>query len=265
MICLVIPLTLLAVLAYQEEFDRLWVTNEAPLAAFTISPATGTTKTVFGFDASASKDKEDAPDQLQFRWNFGDSSQPASWTRQRQTTHNYATAGIKNVALEVKDTQGAIHNSSQRLTVENIAVNTPPQAVIEHRRDPGKFLQFEFLALKCQDQEDKIEDLHVRWDFDGDGNWDTDYSKNKRVRYTFAQYQSYTVKLRVKDSGDLSNETSITINNYVPEIMYLTHEKVNRDAKECRQCHYPLSSEAPCDYAQANPVCTDCHRFQEKP
>ena len=264
-VCLVIPLTLLAILAYQEEFDTLWASNQAPLAVFTISPPGGTNKTVFHFDASASEDKEDARERLQLRWNFGDTHEPTRWNSQRRTTHRYAKAGIKEVVLEVKDSQGEISKASQRLSVEKAVVNTPPHAVIEHRRDSGQFLQFEFLALNCRDQEDKVEDLQVRWDFDGDGNWDSDYSKNKRIQYTFARCQSYKVKLQVKDSGGLTNEAEVTIHNYVPEIMYLTHEKVSRNAKECSQCHYPLASEAPCSYAQINPVCTNCHRFQEKP
>ena len=44
--------------------------NTAPTAAFSVSPGSGTTSTVFTFDASSSSDTEDPTSALSFRWDW---------------------------------------------------------------------------------------------------------------------------------------------------------------------------------------------------
>ncbi|HDO19528.1 MAG TPA: PKD domain-containing protein, partial [Thermoplasmatales archaeon] len=53
-----------------------------------------------------------------------------------------------------------------------------------------------------------------RWDFDGDGVWDTDWvDKNNDVVYSYSSPGTYTVKLEVKDDDGLTDTdtTSITV------------------------------------------------------
>ncbi|MCD4772443.1 MAG: hypothetical protein K8R41_03555, partial [Bacteroidales bacterium] len=54
--------------------------NTPPTAIFTIDPSSGTTSTVFAFDASDSYDNEDPTSQLQVRWDFdGNGSWDTGW------------------------------------------------------------------------------------------------------------------------------------------------------------------------------------------
>lgn len=65
---------------------------------------------------------------------------------------------------------------------------------------------FEFDATNCHDNEDPENILQVRWDFNGDNSWDTDWESNKIKTIKFDSIGSYSAKLEVKDSEGASNE-----------------------------------------------------------
>lgn len=71
---------------------------------------------------------------------------------------------------------------------------------------------FVFDASGCTDNEDETSILVVRWDWNNDGTYDTDYSSTKIANYQFSTPGTHTVKLQVKDSVGLTNNTSETIN-----------------------------------------------------
>ncbi|NCC69902.1 MAG: hypothetical protein EOM14_17240, partial [Clostridia bacterium] len=50
---------------------------------------------------------------------------------------------------------------------------------------------FYFDADGIHDMEDLRDQLRVRWDLDGDGNWDTDYSKERIIRHSYTQPGTY--------------------------------------------------------------------------
>lgn len=75
--------------------------NQAPVAAITVSPTSGTTATVFTFNGSGSTDSDGTI--ASFSWNFGDGATASGST----ATHQYSTAGTYNVALTVTDNLGA--------------------------------------------------------------------------------------------------------------------------------------------------------------
>lgn len=54
-------------------------------------------------------------------------------------------------------------------------------------------------ASGTTDDTDPPSALEVRWDFDGDGAWDTDWSTNKRVTHRYAQRNSYSVFMEARD------------------------------------------------------------------
>lgn len=70
---------------------------------------------------------------------------------------------------------------------------------------------FDFDATGSSDNEDATTVLQVRWDWDNDGVWDTDYSTTKTATHQYSTVGTYTVKLEVKDSAGLTNTTTKTV------------------------------------------------------
>lgn len=60
-------------------------------------------------------------------------------------------------------------------------------------------------ASDCSDAETLTADLEVRWDFDGDGTWDTDYDKSKVINHQYSLAKTYSVRLEVKDASGLTD------------------------------------------------------------
>jgi len=82
----------------------LGTANTSPTPSFIVSPDTGTTATVFTFDASASTDAEDSSANLQVRWDWeNDGVWDTDFTSVKTASHSYDSAGIYVIKLEVKD------------------------------------------------------------------------------------------------------------------------------------------------------------------
>jgi len=63
------------------------------------------------------------------------------------------------------------------------------------------------------------EPLSYRWDFDGDGNWDTDWSNEATASFTFGDDWNGEAKLEVRDGISIGSDTaSVTINNVNPNV-----------------------------------------------
>jgi uncharacterized protein (TIGR02145 family) len=75
------------------------------------------------------------------------------------------------------------------------------------------FLQdiFRMDASASSDFEDKQSELMVRFDFEGDGTWDTEFSKTKVVTHQYTEAKTYTVKVMVKDSGGSTDELGVAL------------------------------------------------------
>jgi len=63
------------------------------------------------------------------------------------------------------------------------------------------------------DAETPAEELEVRWDYDNDGVWDTDWSTTRVMHHSFGETGEYTVGVQVRDSAYQVDETheSVTL------------------------------------------------------
>lgn len=70
-----------------------------------------------------------------------------------------------------------------------------------------------------QSHDDEGSDLQARWDWDGDGTWDTDWSYNLTVEHSFTTPGTYNVTLEVKDSAGNTNitMTQVVVVEEIPE------------------------------------------------
>lgn len=95
---------------------------------------------------------------------------------------------------------------------------------------------FEFDASSTFDDVDLLADIDFRWDFEGDGVWDVDWSGVPTTSHAYDEAGSYTVLLEARDTAGLSDIVSHVV-NVGGGAGTATHVKVFRD-------NLPWSSEA---------------------
>ena len=197
---------------------QLGGSNTPPIAIFDVDPVSGNTSTNFAFDASGSTDNEDPTSNLQVRWDFdGNGSWDTGWDYDKTTNHQYSSEGTYTAKIEVKDPEGLTDEYTKSITVSNGGGgNTPPTALFTVSPSSGTTsTNFAFDASGCTDNEDPTSNLQVRWDFDGNGSWDTGWDYDKTANHQYSSEGSYTAKLEVKDPEGLTDEyaKSITVSN----------------------------------------------------
>ena len=70
---------------------------------------------------------------------------------------------------------------------------------------------FEVNASYTSDFRDTIEELEVRWDWEDDGVWDTDWTTEKTATHQYTVPGTYTVKLEVRDTDGLTDYATATV------------------------------------------------------
>jgi PKD repeat protein len=179
--------------------------NIKPTAIFTVDPENGTIETRFNFDASGCTDPEDPPESLQVRWDWdNDGIYDTSFRTIKTIQHVFPTAGVYTVVMEVIDTEGYGATFSKEIKVTN--PNTPPNADFTFTPEAGTVgTEFTFDASICTDAEDSPDLLEVRWDWDNDNNYDTEFTTVKVIKKIFAEAGTYIIKVQVRDTGGLTD------------------------------------------------------------
>ena len=116
--------------------------------------------------------------------------------------------------MEVKDSGGLTNTTTKQITVTS--QNTPPVASFTVSPGSGQIgTTFQFDASGCTDSEDPTSALQIRWDWENDGYWDTNYSTTKTKSHQYNSEGTKTIKLEVKDTGNLTATTTrqVTIGN----------------------------------------------------
>jgi len=146
------------------------------------------------------------PRIIRWDWN-NDGRWNTNYSTERIATHQFTTPGTYTVRMEVKDTYDLTSDMALIIHVE--PYNSSPTATFTYSPEsPEMETEITFDASESFDMEDDPQSLEVRWDFDNDGKWDTGYSGTKTKKYIYEEEGTYTVRLQVKDSGGLTDETS---------------------------------------------------------
>jgi len=91
--------------------------------------------------------------------------------------------------------------------VSNVIVSqgySNPRAFFSVSPDSANILTvFTFNATATQDDEDSLSCLLFRWDFDGDGNWDTEFGNDSIITHRYQENMDYKPKMEVKDPKGL--------------------------------------------------------------
>lgn len=199
----------------------------------------GLTGTEFYFSASGS-DKETSSSRLQYRWDFeSDGVSDTYFSRTRSARHVYDSSGVYTVTVEVLDEGGAVGASREQVKVVN---NTPPVArfVVEPKLGTTNSI-FIFKTGDSDDSQFVKNVLEYRFDWDGDGVWDTPYSGKDTWRHIFGSFESagagdvtvsrggagnYKVIMEVKDpAGAVATVSdSVTVIDNTPPNAEFTYE-----------------------------------------
>jgi hypothetical protein len=181
--------------------------GDMPIATFTVTPTSGSIVTDFIFDASGCSDVQDPPEDLQIRWDWtADGLWETDWTTQKTAVHRFNEEGDIHVLLAVRDTYGFIVTTERIVTV----TNTPPIAALMVTPPNGHVATvFTFNASGSSDAEEPTTDLKVRWDWEGDGVWDTTPNTIMIVEMVFPVAGSRSVILQVSDILGAADTTSV--------------------------------------------------------
>lgn len=166
-----------------------YVAPEKPAPAPKKEPSPALACNQFTFDARDSFDAE--KNNLTYEWNFGD----GTTSNEPYVTHTYEKGGAYKVTLTVSDNSGLQCEKSS--TVQDIQVNTPPQAAFSA---PELVCAGEKVSLDAgASTDDNPGELSYQWNF-GDGTSATD----ARVTKVFDRGGVYEVSLNVNDNAGSS-------------------------------------------------------------
>jgi parallel beta-helix repeat protein len=142
-----------------------------------------------------------------YRWNFGDGS---SQILDISPEHTYADPGVYTVTLTVVDDDGRSSMANTTATIQGVIfINNPPVATCIAPSSVTVGQEVSFDASLSNDTDGTI--VGYRWDFNGDGTFDTDWVTTPVITTTFSSTGSYVVTLEVIDNNDAMSPYSTTV------------------------------------------------------
>ncbi|MHC4597415.1 MAG: PKD domain-containing protein [Planctomycetota bacterium] len=121
--------------------------------------------------------------------------------------------------VEAKDAQGLVAKGPLwTFTTAEKANSLPIANVSVAPAQGGTSTKFRFSAAASKDAEDPPSALEVRWDVDGDGEPDTDWTTEKTLTKTFDDVGSHTVQVEVRDTqeGVATASATVEVSNSPP-------------------------------------------------
>lgn len=135
--------------------------------------------------------------KFEYRWDFdGDGSWDTPYSTQLSSEFAYDNAGTFKPLLEVRDDKGNISTTTKTMLVSK---NTKPIGQIRTATWPnyaGEEIQF---IVAVADGQSNLSQLDVRFDFDDDGIWDTDFRPTRSQRWRFDKAGKYPVTIQIRD------------------------------------------------------------------
>jgi len=99
-------------------YSRVHPDNTPPTAAFTVDRETGTVGDSFQFNAAGCTDIEDSSSVLEVHWDWqDDGTYDTSWSTIKTAVHQFSTASMYTVRLQVRDTGGMTNSTTKQITV----------------------------------------------------------------------------------------------------------------------------------------------------
>ena len=198
---LIIVLVIALVLACEKPVPELPIINTV------LYPLEGATTTTFSFDMSATFNHE-KNHKIFVRWDWeGDSIFDTPFLKEEEFSHRYFAAGDYSPLVEIKDLSGRTTESQYQINV--ISGYSSPRAAFKITPETGNtYTPFVLDASMTVDDEDSLVSLLFKWDFEGDGVWDTELNHSNVISHVFSEPQKYRPKLYVEDPSGRANALS---------------------------------------------------------
>ncbi len=173
-----------------------------PEANLVVTPSVGQVGKEFTFDASDSRNTSGQTGSLEFRFQFNQNQNWTPWATQYTQKFTPLDIGTYRVKVQVRDNQAAsVQTTFREYRVvgdifRKIWISVQPSSI---RAAEPVYFELKLSLPRTQDP-DAVE---VRWDFNSDGSWDTDFSRQKIVEHVFSLHEvgqvSPTAEVRFPD------------------------------------------------------------------
>ena len=182
-----------------------------PLIDAAVSPQAGNTTQTFIFNLSGSVSRSNRGNRLFTRWDWdGDGVWDTPLTRLLKYEHRYYVPGTWHPRAEMVNLDGGSDTMGFIIPVER--GYSPPRPVIRLYPATGHiYTQFLLDASETRDDEDSLNQLQFRWDFEGDGIWDNKWEDSCRAYHVFPLKGYYTAFLQAKDPSGLISQAKIQV------------------------------------------------------
>ena len=168
-------------------------------ADFFYSPDSIEANDTVTLDASRSKYLPDSSQILKYSWFFPEQNTWTGLTEDNTLNHVFTQKGSTEIILKVVNPESGFYNSCKK-TIMVYDENLPPIAKLRASCPYGNVTtQFYYDAWSSIDDRIIPSDLEIRWDFEGDGTWDTPYTKEKTIFHQFQAPGTYNTILQVRD------------------------------------------------------------------
>jgi hypothetical protein len=164
----------------------------------------GTTSTTFIFDGFGSRDEETVSSDLRVRFDFdGDGTPDTFFSKNKTARHRYEKPGIYNATMQVLDGGGLIDSVTRKVMV---VVNTNPVPFFTFEPLVSTTGQiFTFDTSRSYDSQYERSYLQYRFDWNGDGQWDTPFKTGTRWEHRFSEPGIHRVIMEVRDPEGASS------------------------------------------------------------
>ncbi len=190
-----------------------------PIAAASVTPGTGLTTTVFSLDGSPSQ-PGNPKDEMYFRWDWNSDGQwDTKYSSEPIFTHRFYSPGNHKLFLEVLNSSGLTDTSHINITI-NPGFSAPRAKFSSNPPSGNRLTNFIFDASPTKDDEDSLNQLLFRWDWEGDERWDTGFKSDYLVMHNYSEVGSYRPAIEVKDPAGLISryQTGIEVNQTNPRL-----------------------------------------------
>lgn len=216
--------------------------RHVPFAQISVFPQTGDTGTSFYFTVKVFSSIHTPTDRLEVRWDWNhDGEWDTGWSRARDFFHTFSSEGWQEVWLEVRDIDGSssLEKGFYVVGKENDSLRTKEVGLILVDRATAPRASFQTWPAEISpgtnihfDASDSIRATEYRWDFDGDGVFDTVWSDDSKIQRIYRAVGVFDAILEVRNSSGETDRTERAVavsdsNNILPTAKFTVRNRTN--------------------------------------
>ena len=158
----------------------------------------------------SAEDLEHSQEELNWSWECIEPDSSIILLYGQTVNYTFENPGIVEVTLTVTDPMGLWDSDALMVTVALPPL--PPVADFTVTPELGYLgTTFAVDASSSYDSEDPLEALEVRWDWNNDGAWDTEWTINKTAYHQILIAGEHTIVLEVRDTDGMMDNASRTV------------------------------------------------------